>query len=301
MADDEAQKTETEPPPADVESATPGVGAESGGASAGDEASAADKAAAELEAVMPNEIVMMLASAVLIFAAMEVPIQTWGCTYCYVCGGVGLFVCLVAFFMGISDNKWLAYFLAVWYVPAAAIFTQNTPFVYISNGYIASWAVAYASMANARKHGADSLIACEGMLDDETDAKEQGYKHTMFIANIICFWATLGDDVQCAGNESACQWITWAQVCSGVSLFITLLWHIPMVGKMVSNLDKPVCAFLAIWWCVGTWTMTFEQPFTGAGNGWASAWVSGICALLLAHYQFKEVLGGYFGGSDGTV
>jgi len=260
----------------------------------------------ELEAVMPNEIVIMLGSGVLIFAAIEVPIQTWGCTYCYVCGGLGLLVCLVAFFAGIADNKWLAYFLAIWYVPAAAIFTQNTPFTTISNGYIASWAVAYAAMANARKHGADSLLACEGMLDDSTDAKEQGLKHTMFIANIICFWATLGDTITAICDTSLlslsyCSWLTWAQVCSGVSLFITLLWHIPMVGQMVSSLDKPICAFLAIWWCIGTWTMTFEAPFTTAGNGWASAWVSGICAILLAHYQFKDIIGGWFGGSDGAV
>merc|ERR1719506_3420832 len=151
------------------------------------------------------------------------------------------------------------------------------------------------------------------MLDDDTSAKEQSYKHTMFIANIICFWGTLGDSVSamCAvsllgGQTSTCSYITWAQVCSGVSLFISLLWHIPMVGKMVSGLDKPICAFLAIWWCVGTWTMTFEAPFAkGLLNGWAAAWVSGISAICLAHYQFEEMITGWFGGSSeasaGTV
>merc|ERR1711907_505126 len=90
-----------------------------------------------------------------------------------------------------------------------------------------------------------------------------------------------------------------AQACAGVSLFFCLLWHIPYVGKMVAPADGPISVFLAAMWLVGTWTMTFEGPFKTASNGFFGAWVAGITAVSLGHYQYQEQLGGLFGSSAG--
>ena len=131
---------------------------------------------------------------------------------------------------------------------------------------------------------------------------EAHLKHCLFLASLVVLWAAaaLCDTINYCEKEHG-----WAVACGTVSTFIMLLLHVPGVGAQLSTLDRPIAAFLALWWTFGVAIMTFKAPFTIASNGFFGAWAGFISAVALARYEFAGEIdslnhGGGGGGQSNT-
>jgi len=215
-----------------------------------------------------------------------------------------------------QGNKYFGWFFVVWWLPATCCFTFNGPFVAVGNGYFASWACLLAALGHLREVAASDLLRFEALLEQGSTAPiETHIKHCLFLASIVVLWAAgaLCDESNYCEKEYG-----WAVACGAVSSFICLLLHIPGLGALLSAADRPIAAFMALWWGFGVAIMTFKGPFLAASNGFFrphipphckalltptptagffGAWGGLISAAALARYEFAEELQQFSGGA----
>eukprot|EP00403_Amphidinium_massartii_P027775 CAMPEP_0178389424 /NCGR_PEP_ID=MMETSP0689_2-20121128/10109_1 /TAXON_ID=160604 /ORGANISM="Amphidinium massartii, Strain CS-259" /LENGTH=526 /DNA_ID=CAMNT_0020009873 /DNA_START=91 /DNA_END=1671 /DNA_ORIENTATION=- len=193
-----------------------------------------------------------------------------------VCSVVSTIMCIVLLLIDVKANvmKFAAIFLLVWWAAGTACMTVESPFPYTGNGYFGSWMALIFSWLlavnyfPALKNAEEKLAAGGSQL-----------VALLTLASFVVFAQTLWliiDDDRDSGE------VIWVLICSAVSLLIMVLLHISAVSDKLSSHFALIAVFLFVWWCVGWFIATFDEPYVGTGNGFFGCWVALITSAMLA-------------------
>lgn len=144
----------------------------------------------------------------------------------------------------------------------AGYVTFEGPFVIPTNGYVAAWLGAAASVGN--------LVYSSKFADQmKTRLAQQSLPLMLMIgASIVVIFASVANGC-CNGDE------IYGIIAGAVGVIVGIIRLV--VGESV---DKPVAIFLAVWWSAAGIYLTFTE-FKEIGNGFIGAWVALISSFVM--------------------
>jgi hypothetical protein len=192
------------------------------------------------------------------------------------CSGVSLVVCVLLHAPDVASKvqphfRFIALFFMVWWSAGFFIATFDAPYVLTGNGFFGCWVALLASM---------SLFDNTWGLNPAAGAVRKVPIELLglFLGSLVVLIAATYE------RNVYDFWTCWTAICSSVSLIVTVVLLIMMGGELSSNMGSylpSTMLFLAGWWAVGTFLMTFFSPFTATSNGYFGAWIALVSALLL--------------------
>lgn len=170
--------------------------------------------------------------------------------------------------------------VSLW-VAGTGVLTFKSPFQVSGNGFFAAW-VALISVWMLMlesfpilKQPFESLILGGGVL--------LGLLLLMSIVALIQAAAACGD--------GAFMCSTWVLICSGVSVFVCILFLVPKVSQLARNWFKWIAVFFVLWWLGGAIYGTFVLPFQFTGNGYFASWTAVGISLVLVQGSWGLTIG----------
>jgi len=172
-------------------------------------------------------------------------------------------------------GKFNAYFLFLWNVIGATILTFPGPFQQLGNAYFSVWALAVFSMM--------AVGVSPSSLKDEVSG--MGAQAGLMASAIIVLIALVGPAG--LGSNNANGQVVYGVVLAALTIvFIGAFMFLERGGSPPSRVKMPLLVLLAINWVVCACFLTFNGPFTAAGNGYFGAWggaATGLSAAAAAY------------------
>jgi hypothetical protein len=190
--------------------------------------------------------------------------------------------------------KFSTLLLTIIWIGGTSLMTMKAPYAVTGNGYFGAWIALLMAWLLA----VDYFPALKGPMDSLV---HQGgtIVALLTIASLTVFaqtvWNCLANDHWCHGEA------VWIMICSGVSLAITALLHVPSVSGKIRENFKFVALFLVIWWMVGFFVATFDSPYVFTGNGFFGCWVAVIASAALVDNTWGLGASEKIGNSTKTV
>jgi hypothetical protein len=203
-----------------------------------------------------------------------------------ICSTVSAFVSLYLLLAGLVNGganpipllgmsmKWPSGFLAIWWTFGTGTFTFDKPFAHVGNGFFASWLAFSASLVLAASH---IPIVAQKFNDARTAVQAQYIALMCFVSGINLVASSVACSNLCGALGG------WAVACSAVSFLVSgaCILTPGAPGSLGPVSSKHVAIFFAVWWSVGVFFQTFEEPFVSVTTGYLSAWLSFAVALRL--------------------
>lgn len=102
----------------------------------------------------------------------------------------------------------------------------------------------------------------------------------LILASLVEFFAALAFCTNgCSGNTA------YGVSVGLISFFIVLIYAF-IRHKLGSTIRKITAGFLAIWWLLAAFILTFAYPFQATGNGYFSSWIALFLSVLLLEAEF---------------
>jgi hypothetical protein len=150
----------------------------------------------------------------------------------------------------------------VWNFIGTGVLTFNGPFLFVSNGWVAAWALVGFSLL-ALGMTAEAL---------QTKAKDLGYFSALLGASIIQLCAIIPELDSEEGQT------VYSLVISIATPILILAFKAYPTMEQYESLAFGIVAVL---WLVLACFVTFRGPFVPVGNGWFSAWAGCVCSVLI--------------------
>jgi len=162
----------------------------------------------------------------------------------------------------------IAAFLVIWWAVAAAILTFVGPFVFLGNAYFALWAGLIAS-----------LVWFELVSGVDATPRVFGPALALLLCSATLLYACLSKyDV----SQPEVAWgVTLGAISTAFSALLCLAGH-----SLSVDIRRALALLLVLLWIPGAGVLTFDGPFTVAGNGYFASWLGLLSAVSLALEQF---------------
>lgn len=208
--------------------------------------------------------------------------------YAFVAGIVGMIWCIVTMCLMhfTNDSNKLLHFvnaLLMWifWTINTGIFTFDSPFTQLKNGWIASWATFVFTSLHL---GSVSGFVQEKMSRAENGVRSLSLTMTYVLGAIVTSAIELvAASIICTDFcEKAVAYSVAVGVC-GIVFAVLILLPVPDNVKLV------VAVINLIWWFVAVLFLTFiEDLFTaGRANGYFATWAAFLFAMLIAFPYFS--------------
>lgn len=227
--------------------------------------------------------VSLVAAAIILLIALlvpefQVPNEAYGISVCAISMILGLFGIYMTLmnhglyenplgtFPMVGDLTWgtgMANFLFLWNFVGASILTFDGPFTVTSNGYFASWGLVLFSLMALG-------VTTEAV---RSQASTLGKYNGLLVATIIQLCAIIPE--MGSGNGRA----TYSLVLCILTIMAVLAFG---AYPIIDPFKLPIFALFSILWLVMACLVTFKGPFVETGNGYFSAWMGCVLAVMIA-------------------
>lgn len=179
--------------------------------------------------------------------------------------------------------KILAFLLAGLWVGGAGVLTFRKPFVETGNGYFSSW-LAFGAASYFLHHnvGAVQSAVHRVYARGASATVDVQALWIMLTASVIELTAAavLCDNSLCNRNNK------WAVALGAISTLLSIISLI--LGEKLGIVKAVFAIILLGMWIFGAGVLTFDEPFSGTGNGYFSCWVAFFASVVWAYYVLGE-------------
>eukprot|EP01062_Namystynia_karyoxenos_P014514 TRINITY_DN1521_c0_g2_i1.p1 TRINITY_DN1521_c0_g2~~TRINITY_DN1521_c0_g2_i1.p1 ORF type:complete len:619 (+),score=186.77 TRINITY_DN1521_c0_g2_i1:112-1968(+) len=182
--------------------------------------------------------------------------------------------------------KWIALFLAVWWLAGTWCMTFKRPFKLTGNGYFGAWAAVVFAW-----------VLCFAYWPEVNEPLKKIGSHGKEIAILTLASLVVGVQaaMDCDDSNKCEEQLAWAVACGWISFVLCLI--IIFLFDKISQFFKWIVLFLFLWWSAGAGVLTFDKPYIFTGNGYFGSWVAFLMTALLLMQQFGFKTGTGEGGA----